>query len=496
MPPAGRYPGVAAVRSARLLGNDRALLAGLAGLAGAASLFAWLLSHPGQDPVVRVPVEHFYIVSAASLVAFGLATLLAIAAVQIAQYRVLFLALGFMAMGGIFAVHGLATPGLLLGGESAPYAGAVVGVSAYLALFIPSLLFAASYTPITAAFERRLPFSPAGWLIVALATVLAIYALIALVSTELLASLPFGVKPYSTGMALATLALLGFAAFRQGSAYLTARVPMQGILFLCFLLLAEAQVQMVLGQVWTMAWWQYHVSMLVAVTVAFSALNVQRARGQSLRNIVEATLELEVRVGAELQHVDTIAALAAAVEARDENTEGHNIRVAEIAVAIGREMELPNQVLRVLARAGLLHDVGKIGIPDSILSKPGPLDAAEWTIIKRHPEMGHKILARVADFRRESEIVNAHHERMDGTGYPKGLRGEAIPLESRIIAVADTYDVLVSDRPYRQAFDRIRALRILHEECGTHLWEPAVRALLHSLGERWDDTMARQPRAA
>ncbi|TMF53110.1 MAG: hypothetical protein E6I22_10985, partial [Chloroflexi bacterium] len=171
---------MAAVRSARLLGNDRALLAGLAGLAGAASLFAWLLSHPGQDPVVRVPVEHFYIVSAASLVAFGLATLLAIAAVQIAQYRVLFLALGFMAMGGIFAVHGLATPGLLLGGESAPYAGAVVGVSAYLALFIPSLLFAASYTPITAAFERRLPFSPAGWLIVALATVLAIYALIAL----------------------------------------------------------------------------------------------------------------------------------------------------------------------------------------------------------------------------------------------------------------------------------------------------------------------------
>src|SRR5207302_1044710 len=190
--------------------------------------------------------------------------------------------------------------------------------------------------------------------------------------------------------------------------------------------------------------------------------------------------------GAELQHVDTIAALAAAVEARDENTEGHNIRVAEIAVAIGREMELPNQVLRVLARAGLLHDVGKIGIPDSILSKPGPLDAAEWTIIKRHPEMGHKILARVADFRRESEIVNAHHERMDGTGYPKGLRGEAIPLESRIIAVADTYDVLVSDRPYRKAFDRDRAIQVLREESDTHLYRPAVEALLRLLNRRGD----------
>jgi HD-GYP domain-containing protein (c-di-GMP phosphodiesterase class II) len=248
--------------------------------------------------------------------------------------------------------------------------------------------------------------------------------------------------------------------------------------------------------VWRLSWWEYHVLMLAAVGIAVWSLAAQQSKGQSLRSIMEATLELEVSVGAELEHAETIAALASAVEARDENTKGHNLRVANLAVRIGRAMELPTDTLRTLARAGLLHDVGKIGIPDAILSKPGALDPDEWTVIKRHPALGHDILLRVPSLRKEADIVVAHHERLDGSGYPRGLRGDQIPLESRILAVADTYDVLVSDRPYRQAFDRTRALRILHEECGSHLWEPAVRALLRSIGERWDDTLAQQPQAA
>lgn len=455
-------------------------------------IFAWLLTHPEADPSVIVPRQHFAIVSVVSLLAFSLAALLAIASVQIAQYRVLFLCLGFMAMGGIFAVHGIDTPGIIQSGEAGEYADAVVGVSAYLSLFVPALFFAASYTPLTAAFERRLPFSPAGWLIVLLATALLIYAVLGIASTELIANLPFGVRPYSTVMGSATILLMLFCAWRQAVAYAAARLPLQGVLVLSFILLAEAQVIMMMGQVWRLSWWIYHVLMLISVGVAVWSLWAQRSKGLSLRSIMEATLELEVNVGAELEHAETIAALAAAVEARDENTKGHNLRVANLAVRIGRAMELPTETLRTLARAGLLHDVGKIGIPDAILSKPGALDPDEWTVIKRHPAMGHDILLRVPSLRKEADIVVAHHERLDGSGYPRGLRGEQIPLESRILAVADTYDVLVSDRPYRQAFDRTRALRILHEEAGTHLWEPAVRALLRSLGERWDDSMSQQ----
>jgi HD-GYP domain-containing protein (c-di-GMP phosphodiesterase class II) len=455
-----------------------------------AGIFAYLVAHPVADPSIIVPRQHFFIVTVVSLLAFGLAVLLAVAAVQIAQYRVLFLCLGFMALGGIFAVHGIDTPGILKTGADAKYAGGVLGVSAYLSLFVPAVFFAASYTPLTAAFERRLPFSPAGWLIVLLGTALAIYGALAVASTELIADLPFGVKPYSTVMGVTTIVLLLFSAWRQASSYLVARLPLQGVLVTSFILLAEAQVIMMLGHVWRLSWWEYHGLMLLGVGVAVWTLAAQQARGQSLRSVMEATLELEVKVGVELEHAESIAALAAAVEAKDENTKGHNTRVAELAVQIGRAMELPTDVLRTLARAGLLHDVGKIGIPDAVLNKPGPLDAAEWAVIKRHPALGHEILLRVPSLRREAEIVIAHHERIDGSGYPRGLRGEAIPLEARILAVADTYDVLISNRPYRQAFDNERAFRILREESGTHLWEPAVRALLRSLGEREDDRAA------
>lgn len=445
--------------------------------------FAWLLGHPATDASVRVPFEHFAIVTTVSALAFILAILLAIAAMQIAQYRVLFLCLGFMAMGGIFAVHGLETPGILGDPGDVAYAGQIVGISAYLSLFVAALFFATSYTPITGAFERRLPFSPAGWIIVVVATALGIYAAIALINGPLIAQLPFGTRPYSLMLAGTTIALLLFAATRQASSYVVARLPLQGVLVGVFLILAEAQVIMVLGTVWRLSWWEYHILMLASVTLALWSVGTQLSRGQSLRSLVEATLELEVKVGAELEHVDTIAALAAAIEARDENTKGHNLRVAELAVKIGRAMELPNDTLRTLARAGLLHDVGKIGIPDSILSKPGSLSPDEWTVIKRHPEMGHAILDRVDKLRHEAEIVIAHHERLDGSGYPRGLRGDQIPLEARILAVADTYDVLVSDRPYRKAMGRAHAVAILREECGTHLWEPAVRALLRSIGE-------------
>jgi HD-GYP domain-containing protein (c-di-GMP phosphodiesterase class II) len=455
-----------------------------------AGIFAWLLAHPAADPSIVVPRQHFLIVTVVSLLALGLAALLAVAAVQIAQYRVLFLCLGFMAMGGIFAVHGIDTPGILNGGQAGQYAGAVVGISAYLSLFVPALFFAASYTPLTAAFERRLPFSPAGWLIVLLGTALAIYAVLAVAGTELIAELPLGVRPYSTAMGLTTIALLLFSAWRQAGSYLVAHLPLQGVLVLSFILLAEAQVIMMLGQVWRLSWWEYHVLMLAGVGLAVWSLQAQRSKGLSLRSVMEATLELEVKVGVELEHAESIAALAAAVEAKDENTRGHNTRVAELAVRIGRAMELPTDALRTLARAGLLHDVGKIGIPDAILNKPGPLDPDEWTVIKRHPALGQEILLRVPSLHREADIVIAHHERIDGSGYPRGLRGEQIPLEARILAVADTYDVLISDRPYRQAFDDEHAARILREESGTHLWEPAVRALLRSLGERLDNQTA------
>jgi diguanylate cyclase (GGDEF)-like protein len=155
---------------------------------------------------------------------------------------------------------------------------------------------------------------------------------------------------------------------------------------------------------------------------------------------------------------------------------GEHLRsVTEHAVAVGRSMGLEAEDLDVLARAGELHDIGKMAIPDAILDKPGPLDADERAFLSRHPAIGDRILSAAPALLPVARIVRASHERLDGTGYPDGLEGERIPLGSRIIAVCDAYDALVSDRAYREAVGPDQALARLHEGSGTH-FDPAVVA--------------------
>ncbi len=241
---------------------------------------------------------------------------------------------------------------------------------------------------------------------------------------------------------------------------------------------------MVLFPVWSWGWWYYHLLMLAAVALAVRALLIERARGKSFRSIVEAALQLQVSVAAEEFDVEAVAALVAAVEVKDRETQGHNRRVAELCVNVGRELGMTAPEVRVLARSGLLHDVGKLGIPDAILQKHGGLSAPEWAVMKTHPEIGLRILQRFGHFKRELLAVLYHHERMDGSGYPHGLAGEAIPIEARIVAVADMYDVLTSDRPYRKARSQTEARAIIQSENGTHLDPRIVVALLKTLGEK------------
>lgn len=176
-----------------------------------------------------------------------------------------------------------------------------------------------------------------------------------------------------------------------------------------------------------------------------------------------------------------LARLAADVESKYGDTHGHNRRVADLCVKIGRQLGMGPAQLEVLERSGLLHDVGKLGIPETILEKHNSLDEEEWALVKKHPELGLAILARAGGFTRELLGVLYHHERMDGSGYPRGISRDAIPIEARIVAVADTYDVLTSDRPYRKARGVAEARRVLREEAGSHLDPTLVAALLRVL---------------
>lgn len=168
------------------------------------------------------------------------------------------------------------------------------------------------------------------------------------------------------------------------------------------------------------------------------------------------------------------ATLAAALDARDPYTAGHSLRVAEYAVQIGNLARLPKHVVDQLRKAALLHDIGKIGIPDAVLLKEGQLSEEEWEQIKAHPVLGEAILKQIEPADEMAAFlpgVRSHHERYDGAGYPDGLKGEEIPLFGRIIAVADAFDAMTSDRPYRKGMDAATAICILEKGKGTQ-WDP------------------------
>jgi diguanylate cyclase len=172
--------------------------------------------------------------------------------------------------------------------------------------------------------------------------------------------------------------------------------------------------------------------------------------------------------------------LMVALEYRDVYTHQHSSRVLELADQLGRAMSLVPHELDVLRLGAAFHDIGKIGIEDHILRKPGPLDANERLIIERHPLIGAQILAEIQDSLTPelTNCVRHHHERMDGKGYPDGLRGDEIPLMSRIIAVVDCYDALISRRSYRRSFTRDDALAVIEAERGDHLDPDVVNIFL------------------
>ena len=177
-------------------------------------------------------------------------------------------------------------------------------------------------------------------------------------------------------------------------------------------------------------------------------------------------------------HISIIEALGRAVARRDSDTGAHNYRVAWIAARIGETLQLPRLKMQSLIMGSFLHDVGKIGIPDAILLKPGRLDDAEMQIMRSHVEQGETIVSGIAWLSEAASVVSGHHEKWDGSGYPKGLRCEAIPLGARIFAVADVFDALRSERPYKKPMSFAESISIIQKDSGSHFDASVVKAFL------------------
>jgi putative two-component system response regulator len=193
-------------------------------------------------------------------------------------------------------------------------------------------------------------------------------------------------------------------------------------------------------------------------------LNELLARTRSLLRLKQYTDELE---NAEA----VLFSLAHSIEARDPYTHGHCERLAEMSARMGERLGVPEEQIKALRRAGVVHDIGKVAVPDSILLKPGPLTSDETKVMQKHPVVGERICAPLKTFRLVLPIIRHHHEKHDGTGYPDQLQGEEIPLTARILQLSDVYDALTTDRPYKVAFTPEVALDLMGEEAERGWWD-------------------------
>jgi putative two-component system response regulator len=200
------------------------------------------------------------------------------------------------------------------------------------------------------------------------------------------------------------------------------------------------------------------------------------------RKLVDERTNIEVAHHKLIDAYDaTIEGWSRAMDLRDKETEGHTQRVTELTLRLGKAMGMNDEQLIHVRRGALLHDMGKLGVPDKILFKPGTLTDKEWVEMRKHPEYAREMLSRIEYLQASLDIPYCHHEKWDGTGYPRGLKGEQIPLAARLFAVVDNWDALTSDRPYRAAWSKEKAIAYIKEQSGKHFDPRVVEIFLQEI---------------
>ncbi len=269
------------------------------------------------------------------------------------------------------------------------------------------------------------------------------------------------------GVAITGGLMLLFAARHYWRRWLYNKDALEFSLLLACLLSLDAIVAVIFGTPGRVSWFDYHVYLLAGFGAAAFAvmLGYRRSRGvaATMHSLTLTETVDQVFNGSP----EALRVLIGAVEARDLYTQGHSHRVAEMSARIGLEIGLSADQVRVLVQGAIIHDIGKIGMPDSVLNKEGPLTRDERKLIEEHPVVGWDIAKRIVSLRSALPVIRHHHERIDGLGYPDRLEGDIIPFYARIVAVADVWDALTSTRSYREAWTEERALRVMLEGRGT-----------------------------
>ncbi len=431
-------------------------------------LFVWLDAAPSIDLQLKLPRGHFYMVSAVSLIAMMLAIAVGVSGHRLRNMKVTFLSLAFISLAEIFAIHGLATPGFLLQASHLP------GVAAQLSVALTAFwLWMSSLRSDAASVLKLARFQ--GRLVPVWAAFLCLSGVAALLFPHVTEWIPVDRNPVKWVLAFLSIIFDSVVIYQYWQSYRFTRFPLQISIVYSAGWLLVAQIIMVLGETWRISWWMYHFLLLAAMVMMLAGIYRQYGTGQNIGTALATLFHFDPAERIEAGISPSVRALIVATESRDPYTAGHNYRVAVFAMKLGEQAGLRPDELRSLAQGAIVHDVGKIQIPDSILNKAGALTMEERQVIERHPVFGYDMCKRLGMVKEELEIIRSHHEKWDGSGYPDGLSGVKIPKLARLLAVVDVYDALTSTRSYRQAWQHADAMRLLEENAGTHFDPDFVR---------------------
>ncbi len=432
----------------------------------------------GHTAVSIPPVVHFYAVGMTAVGAAVAALVLTGIGARFCDTRTVLIGTAFAVMAALLALHGISTPGylfpstgygevMLTGGATLPAGALILALSAF-----------------------RLPFTRRVKPLLVLQAVLILgivsLGVLGLVDPGLIPEAPAANSPAAMAVLFAGLALFAVLCWRALRTYLLTRRVADLLVAIGIVWLGTALVAALTLGYSDLGWWLGHMfeldgMMIVAIPVALDLARTAQARPLAGDlNAADLVSSEEVFLGSHVR------AITLRLAEKDAYTEQHTRRVALRAVQVGQRLGLSRRRLRALAIGGLVHDIGKLSVPDSILKKPGPLTDHEYQVIKRHPEWGAKLLDELGGFPDSvRRLVRDHHERLDGTGYPSRATGGELGLDTRILSVCDVYDALISPRVYRAPWTHDEAMKLLRSEAGTAYDERCVEALGDLLaGER------------
>jgi len=445
----------------------------LAFAAAVACVPAALLHFVGRDAVMIDGWIHFSGVALGAGVATAAAVALTVAGVRLRDGHAVLVGSAFSVMAALLCLHGLATPGVIVemngvvaftGGATLPVGGAILALSAISALRRPSAVY-----PLLGLLALGIVF-------------IFVLGLAALAEPALVPGVPEPGSPAAWTVLVVGTAFYAIVFWRALRTFRLTRRRSDLLVAIGIVWLAAALPAALLLNFMQLGWWLGHGFEIVGIAMVGIPVALDLRRGTARSRPLLGDLKGADLVAEEEAFLGShVRALLNALADKDDYTEEHTRRVALRAVQLGDELGLAPECLRALAVGGLLHDIGKLSIPDEILKKPGVLTAAEFELVEEHPERGRRLLRELGGFdERVLRLVRDHHERLDGSGYPNGAKGDELDLDTRILMICDVYDALLSRRVYRAAWSHEQAVALLRAGAGT-VFDPKCVETLDSV---------------